>query len=160
MQENALHGWRLGDAASMHMAGYPSKPRSLAWAQKGRWLVTAGADRVVCWPFLGKSGPMNKSALELGPGGLLVTRVATHPSEDAIAAGYEDGSVLLLRLADDKSVVVQAAPDTAPSARSPGRRTARSSRSAARTAAPASSPWAAASRGESRAGGKRACRTL
>ncbi len=116
MQENALHGWRLADGASMHMQGYPTKTRSLAWAQKGRWLATAGADRVICWPFTGKSGPMGKQPLELGPGGLLVTRVACHPGEDAIAAGYGDGSALLLRLVDDTCAVVQASTGTAISA--------------------------------------------
>lgn len=116
MQENALHGWRIGDGASMHMQGYPTKTRSLAWGQKGRWLATAGADRVVCWPFTGKSGPMDKQPVELGPGGLLVTHVACHPGEDAIAAGYADGSALLLRLADDRGAVVQVSTGTAISA--------------------------------------------
>lgn len=109
MQENALHGWRVGDGASFHMSGYPAKIRSFAWAEKGRWLVTAGADRVVNWPFVGKDGPINKRPVEIGPGGLLVTRVASHPTEDAIAAGYEDGSALLLRRADDKGAVLQVA---------------------------------------------------
>lgn len=109
MQERALHGWRVGDGAPFHMSGYPAKTRSLAWAEKGRWLVTAGADRVVSWPFVGKDGPMNKRPTEIGPGGLLVTRVASHPTEDAIAAGYEDGSALLLRRTDDKGAVLQVA---------------------------------------------------
>lgn len=109
MQENALHGWRVGDGASFHMAGYPAKIRSLAWAEKGRWLATAGADRLIAWPFGGKDGPMNKRAAAMGPGGLLVTRVAAHPTEDALAAGYEDGSALLLRRADDKAAVLQVA---------------------------------------------------
>jgi WD40 repeat protein len=109
MQENALHGWRVGDAASFHMSGYPAKIRSLAWAEKGRWLVTAGADRVINWPFIAKDGPMNKRPVEIGPGGLLVSRVSSHPTKDAIAAGYEDGSALLLRRADEKGAVLQVA---------------------------------------------------
>jgi WD40 repeat protein len=109
MQENALHGWRVADAASMHMQGYPAKTRSLAWSPKGQWLATSGADQVVCWPFSGRNGPMDKRARELGPGGCLVTRVAWHPHEDAIAAGYEDGSALLLRLADEHAAVVEVA---------------------------------------------------
>lgn len=105
MQENALHGWRIGDGALFHMSGYPAKIRSLAWAEKGRWLVTAGADRVINWPFIGKEGPMNKRPAD----SLLVTHVALHPTEDAIAAGYEDRSALLLRRADDKMAVLQVA---------------------------------------------------
>lgn len=109
MQENAVHGWRLADGTGMHMQGYPAKPRSFAWTHKGQWLVTAGAERVVCWPFAGKDGPMNKAPAEIGPGSPLVTRVACQPGGDAMAAGYEDGSALLLRLADDDAAVLQAA---------------------------------------------------
>lgn len=109
MQERALHGWRIDNRQSMQMSGYPTKIRSFAWTKKGLWLATSGADRVICWPFAGKTGPMGKAPQELGPGGLLVTRVAAHPGEDAIVAGYEDGSVLLLRLADNKGAVVHAA---------------------------------------------------
>lgn len=50
---------------------------------------------------------MDKQPVELGPGGLLVSHVACHPGEDAIAAGYADGSALLLRPADDRGAVVQ-----------------------------------------------------
>lgn len=109
MQENALHGWRVDDGTSMHMQGYPAKTRSCSWTPKGEWLVTSGADRVVCWPFAGKNGPMGKNPLELGPAGQLVTRVACHPSGDAIVAGYEDGGALLLRVADSMVAVLQMA---------------------------------------------------
>lgn len=107
MQESALHGWRVADGAAMHMSGYPAKTRSFAWDAKGRRLMTGGSDRVVGWPFTGRDGPMKKQPAEIGPGGLLVTRVACHPRDDLVAAGYEDGSVLLLSPSKNAWAVVQ-----------------------------------------------------
>jgi WD40 repeat protein len=100
MQENALHGWRLGDGEHLRMTGYPAKSRSLSWSAKGRWLLTSGAPAVVAWPFAGRDGPIGKPALELGPATRLVTRVAGHPTQEVLAAGHEDGAVRLLRLPD------------------------------------------------------------
>ena len=51
MQENALHGWRLGEKPShMRMTGYPAKPRSLSWSHDGLWLASSGADAAIVLP--------------------------------------------------------------------------------------------------------------
>jgi hypothetical protein len=50
---------------------------------------------------------MKKQPAEIGPGGLLVTRVACHPRDDLVAAGYADGSVLLLSPSREPWAVVQ-----------------------------------------------------
>ena len=107
MQENALHGWRLGDRDHLRMTGYPAKSRSLSWSPKGRILLTSGADVLVGWPFDGKSGPSGRAPVELGPRGTPVVRVAAHPTQDMAAAGYADGTVRLLRLADGADIVVR-----------------------------------------------------
>jgi WD40 repeat protein len=102
MQENALHGWRLPDAHDMRMSGYPSKTESLSFTQNGRWLATSGADAIVIWPFFG-GGPMGKPPVELAQiEGVLVTRVACHPTEDIVAAGYADGSVVIAEVGTRK----------------------------------------------------------
>lgn len=106
MQDCALHGWHIPNQKHMQMVGYIAKTRSLAWLDKGRWLVSSGAPSVVCWPFFHKSGPMGKSPVELPGGDSLVTRVATHPRSDIVAAGYEDGSIVLFRFADRTSLPV------------------------------------------------------
>ena len=107
MQENALHGWRLSDKQHMRMAGYPAKPKSLAFFAKGKWLATSGAESVVCWPFDGK-GPMGKSAREVGPTGSICTVLAPHPSRDLIASGHADGSIWITRFEDDQTATVRA----------------------------------------------------
>lgn len=108
MQENALHGWRLDDGQDMRMSGYPAKTESLSFSRNGRWLATSGADAVVLWPFFG-GGPMGKPPLELAAGaGVLVTRVACHPAEDVVAAGFADGMVIIADIASRR--VLPAAP--------------------------------------------------
>ncbi len=106
MQENALHGWRLSDKQHMRMAGYPAKPRSLAFFAKGKWLATSGAESVICWPFEGK-GPMGKSAREVGPQGSICTVLAPHPTRDLIASGHADGSIWITRFEDDRTAAVR-----------------------------------------------------
>lgn len=94
MQENALHGWRLSDARDLRMGGYPSKVKSLAFLDSGRFLATSGANGVVVWPFAGADGPMGKQAMEIGfEAGALVTRVAAEPDGIVVVAGLDDGRV-------------------------------------------------------------------
>jgi WD40 repeat protein len=98
MQECELHGWRLADGESMALSGYATKVRSMDWLARPAWLVTAGARSVVAWPFAG-SGPQGKAPIELCRGvGRLATRVAVHPKQPLVAAGFDDGSVAVCAL--------------------------------------------------------------
>jgi WD40 repeat protein len=107
MQEPALHAWRLSDRKDMRMSGYPSPPRSLAWTGDGKFLATSGAEQVILWPFQGKDGPMGKGPRMLAPHSTRVAVVACHPDQDIIAAGYEDGLILLARLADGAEILIR-----------------------------------------------------
>jgi WD40 repeat protein len=110
MQENALHGWRLvPDKGNMRMSGYPSKTRSVSWSGDGKWLATSGAEAAILWPFESKEGPMGKQPRECGVRPAKVTRVAFHPNTFVLAVGYEDGCILLIRLADAAELLVRAA---------------------------------------------------
>jgi WD40 repeat protein len=98
MQENALHGWRLPDAHDMRMSGYPAKTESLAFTRSGKFLASSGADSIVLWPFFG-GGPMGKPPIELAQlENILCTRIACHPQEEVIAAGYADASIIIADL--------------------------------------------------------------
>jgi WD40 repeat protein len=112
MQEPMLHGWRLADGRHMRMSGYAGRVRSFAWSASGDWLATAGAAQLVLWPFQGKDGPMGKQPLLLAPLEAGVAVVACHPGHEIIAAGYGDGTILLLRL--DGAEVLARAPAGAP----------------------------------------------
>jgi WD40 repeat protein len=108
MHESALHGWRLADTKHMRMSGYPSRVRSMSWSVGGKGLVTSGADCVIVWPFASKDGPMGKEPGMLAPIKGKVTVVACHPKSDILAAGYSDGTVLLVRLGDGAEILARA----------------------------------------------------
>lgn len=107
MHESALHGWRLADHRHMRMTGYPSRVRSMAWNAGGKHLATSGADTVIIWPFASKDGPMGKEPAMLAPLKARVSAVACHPRQDILAAGYTDGTVLMVRMHDGAEILVR-----------------------------------------------------
>jgi WD40 repeat protein len=109
MQENQLHGWTLPDKQHMRMSGYPGKTRSMSWSHDGLWLATSGADAVIVWPFQGDKGPMGKPPRECGVRPSKVSGAAFHPRALVVAAGYEDGCILMCRLTDAAELLVRAA---------------------------------------------------
>ena len=107
MHEPALHGWRLADNRHMRMTGYPGRVRSMSWSAGGKGLATSGADTVILWPFASKDGPMGKEPAMLAPLQARVSAVACHPKNDILAAGYSDGTVLMVRLNDGAEILVR-----------------------------------------------------
>jgi WD40 repeat protein len=107
MHEPALHGWRLADQRHMRMSGYPGRVRSMSWTAGGKGLATSGADTVIVWPFGSKDGPMGKEPAMLAPLKARVSAVACHPRQDILAAGYSDGTVLMVRLRDGAEILVR-----------------------------------------------------
>jgi len=113
MQEPMLHGWRLVDRQHMRMSGYAARVMSLSWTAGGHWLATAGASQLVLWPFQSKDGPMGKTPRLLTPSGHRIDVVACHPGTDVVAAGYNNGLVLLARI-DDGAEILAKKPGDAP----------------------------------------------
>jgi WD40 repeat protein len=107
MHEPALHGWRLADNRHMRMTGYPGRVRSMSWSAGGKALATSGADAVILWPFASKDGPMGKEPAMLAPLQARVTMVACHPRQDIFAAGYSDGTILMVRMTDGAEILVR-----------------------------------------------------
>jgi WD40 repeat protein len=107
MHEPALHGWRLADVRHMRMTGYPGRVRSISWSAGAKSLATSGADSVILWPFAGKDGPMGKEPAMLAPLQARVTMVACHPKQDILAAGYSNGTILMVRLNDGAEILVR-----------------------------------------------------
>lgn len=116
MQENALHGWRVADGGGhMRMSGYPGKVKSMSWSAKGRFLATSGAEMAVLWPFHFKDGPMGRQPLQVGnrPSSI-VSFVACHPTEDVVAIGYKDGTILAGRFGDGGEAALRQAGEGGP----------------------------------------------
>jgi WD40 repeat protein len=113
MQEPTLHGWRLADAKHMRMSGYAAKVRSMNWSADGKYLATSGSDQIILWPFGSKDGPMGKQPLMLAPSDRRVSVVACHPNQDIVAAGFDNGLILLVRIADGAEILARH-PDSHP----------------------------------------------
>src|SRR5215471_8924727 len=107
MHEPALHGWRLADNRHMRMSGYPGRVKSMSWSTGGKFLATSGADTVIMWPFASKDGPMGKEPAMLAPLQARVSVVACHPKQDVLVCGYEDGTILMVRLEDGAEILVR-----------------------------------------------------
>jgi WD40 repeat protein len=74
-------------------------------------LATSGGDCVFAWSFTG-GGPMGKPPLEVGSGlGRLVTSVAVHPKNPIVAAGFDEGQVIVCALFRQEKVVRLRWPD-------------------------------------------------
>jgi WD40 repeat protein len=100
MQESTLHGWRIADGKNMRMSGYSARVRSFGWTVGGDCLATSGSEHLILWPFDGKDGPMGRQPTMLASSKARVSVVACHPTQPVVAAGFNDGTVLLVRLED------------------------------------------------------------
>jgi WD40 repeat protein len=109
MQEMTLHGWRIADAKHMRMSGYSARVRSLSWTHDGKALATSGSDQLILWPFDTKDGPMGRQPELLAPSPARCSVVACHPKQPVAAAGFNDGSVLLVRLDDGALILAREA---------------------------------------------------
>jgi WD40 repeat protein len=107
MQEPMLHGWRVADRKHMRMSGYAAKVRSLDWTHDGRWLASSGSEQLILWPFQGKDGPMGRAPRMLAPYRSRVAVVACHPGQEAVAVGFEDGLVQLVRIEDGAEIIAR-----------------------------------------------------
>ncbi|MDO9411778.1 MAG: WD40 repeat domain-containing protein [Pseudolabrys sp.] len=109
MQEQTLHGWRIVDAKHMRMSGYSARVRSLSWTHDGKALATSGSEQLILWPFEGKDGPMGKQPTMLAQSPSRCSAVACHPRQPVAAAGFSDGSVMLIRLDDGALILAREA---------------------------------------------------
>jgi len=79
----------------------------MSWSTGGKALATSGADTVILWPFASKDGPMGKQPAMLAPLQARVTAVACHPRQEILAAGYSNGTVLMVRMSDGAEILVR-----------------------------------------------------
>ena len=91
-QDCTIHIWNTDNGAEMHMRGYASKVRQLAWHRHSRWLATGGSDAISVWDCSGR-GPEGRTPtlLEWHPD--LISALHYQPAGDWLASGARDGSV-------------------------------------------------------------------
>ena len=106
-QDRDLHCWRVADGRDYRMSGYPSKIRSISWTDDSEFVCASGADTVTAW-YCGGEGPAGKPPIELGYVGV-VTQVACHPGAALVAAGYDDGTVLIGDIGNGEAMIAKPA---------------------------------------------------
>jgi len=99
-QDNSVHFWRrpTGEDSAMH--GYPGKPSSLAFDDRGMLLATSGSDSVTVWSFE-DDGPEGTSPGVLSLHVRPVTALKFAHQGRRLASGSRDGSVIVWRLQHD-----------------------------------------------------------
>jgi WD40 repeat protein len=91
-QDCSVHVWNTESGTEMHMRGYASKVRQLAWHRGSRWLAAGGGDVVSVWDCSGR-GPEGRTPtlLEWHPD--QISALQYQPDGDWLASGARDGSV-------------------------------------------------------------------
>jgi WD40 repeat protein len=96
-QENSVTYWKLPLAKqkpALHMSGYPSKVRQLAWDRTSRLLATGGGELVTVWDVSGK-GPQGTKPRQLAGHETKLTALAFQMRGDVLASGCVEGRVCL-----------------------------------------------------------------
>ncbi len=102
--------WHLDDETTVTLPDYPAPVRSVSWGLNGDSLVTSGAFRIIAWPTNPlKSNDQSPSALDTGKAALVaVEAVAPHPLRPLIAAGYENGMLIIAQIGKPDELVLKA----------------------------------------------------
>lgn len=101
--------WKDGQAAALTLADYPAPVRSLTWSGDGDHLITGGAFRIIAWPLAHwQDDGARPTSLTTGkPGLAVVEAVATHPDRGLLAAGYENGMLIITQIGKPDELVIK-----------------------------------------------------
>jgi WD40 repeat protein len=93
-QDASVHVWQTDSDAQMHMRGFPSKVRQIAWHRGSRWLATGGGPAIAVWDCAGR-GPEGRTPLVLEWHPEAVSALHYQPDGDWLASGARDGSIVI-----------------------------------------------------------------
>jgi WD40 repeat protein len=91
----SVHVYDTGRKYPLHIQGYETKVKALAWQSDSAWLATGGASSITVWPTTGKKGPQNATPIVLEGHIGLVESLDFQPSQPVLVSGGRDGIVLL-----------------------------------------------------------------
>ena len=100
------HAWQLPAGQDMALEGSGGAVMSVSYSKPGQFFATSGASRVTCWAFDGTG--IARSECGVGSN-VLVAIVACHPRRLVIAAGYDNGAVLLCQPGSADILFIRAA---------------------------------------------------
>lgn len=88
---------------------YPAAVRSLAWSADSKLLATDGAFRIIVWSVGASDTPDDLAGnVETGRGGLVaIASVAINPRRPLVAAGYENGLIVVAQIGGRDELLVK-----------------------------------------------------
>lgn len=95
-QDATVHLWPIPSGRDLMMSGFQVKVRELAWDGQGRWLATGGSDEVGLWDCSGR-GPEGRRPVLVDPGGGRVSAIAFEARGPRLAAGTDEGRLVVQR---------------------------------------------------------------
>lgn len=107
MRDPALQGWCLRERSEHAMPGYAAPVRAIDCSADGNWLASSGSQYLVLWPIRQAQNPLTGVPILLAGYRAVATAVACHPQHDAVAVGYADGTVLLVRIRDEAEILLK-----------------------------------------------------
>ena len=101
--------WRLDSKDHITLSDYPAPVGTLAWTNDSDILVTSGAFRIIAWPFNQlKTNGIHPTSLSTGkPSLAAVEAIAAHPNRPLVAAGYENGMLIITQIGKPDELVIK-----------------------------------------------------
>lgn len=94
-QVPSVHLYDTGRQHPLHIQGYETKVKALAWQSDATWLATGGGATITVWPTTGKKGPENATPIQLSGHIGMVEALDFQPGQPVLVSGGRDGIVLL-----------------------------------------------------------------
>ncbi|MGI9417383.1 MAG: WD40 repeat domain-containing protein [Geminicoccaceae bacterium] len=101
--------WHPGDDDAIQLPDYPAPVRSLAWSSGDHHLITSGAFRIIAWPTnpLKTNGHAPQSLDTGKPSLAAVETIAPHPERSLVAAGYENGMLIIAQIGKPDELILK-----------------------------------------------------
>ncbi|GAB4166641.1 MAG: PD40 domain-containing protein [Terrimicrobiaceae bacterium] len=94
-QSSAVHLVDADNPEPLHIRGFPSKVKALAWTAGGDQLAVAAGPLITVWPCTGKKGPDGAKPEQLVGHAGDVSCLAFAPDSSLLASGGSEGMLLL-----------------------------------------------------------------
>ena len=103
-QTSSVHIYDFTRDYPLHIQGYETKVRAMAFSSDGKRLATGGSSIITIWPCKGKTGPEGVTPVQLDGHDGEVLAAAFSPKTGQLATGDGTGMVLIFTFDGDKAM--------------------------------------------------------
>jgi len=103
-QTASVHIYDFSRDYPLHIQGYETKVRAMAFSADGKRLATGGSSIITIWPCAGKKGPEGVTPVQLDGHDGEVLAAAFSPKTGQLATGDGTGMVLIFTFQGDKAM--------------------------------------------------------